>query len=173
MVVVLRLGHRCVRDQRLTAHVCLAARAFGAEGAYVCGERDEKLVEGVRKVVSKWGGKFFIEQVADAEGVMRRWKKGRGKVAHLTMYGERVQGVIKKLRKVKKLMLVVGAEKVGRFVYEAADYNVAVTSQPHSEVGALVIFLDRYLGGKELEKKFAGAKVRIEPNKCGKSVFVC
>ena len=33
-------------------------------------------------------------------------------------------------------MIVVGAEKVPREIYELADYNVAVGSQPHSEVSA-------------------------------------
>ena len=34
---------------------------------------------------------------------------------------------------------VVGAEKVPPEVYQAADFNVAVGNQPHSEVAALAI----------------------------------
>ncbi|VVB58933.1 tRNA (cytidine(56)-2'-O)-methyltransferase [Candidatus Anstonella stagnisolia] len=173
MVVVLRIGHRCVRDQRLTTHVCLAARAFGAEGVYIHGEKDEKLVEGVTKVVGKWGGKFFAQQIGNWVAFVKEWKGQGGKIAHLTMYGEKVQDVVGKIRKEKKLLVVVGAEKVEKEMYLAADYNVAVTSQPHSEVAALTIFLDRYFEGNELGREFGGAKVKIVPNKCGKSVLVC
>ena len=31
-VIILRLGHRPERDKRITTHVALTARAFGAEG---------------------------------------------------------------------------------------------------------------------------------------------
>jgi len=173
MVVVLRIGHRCVRDQRLTTHVCLAARAFGADGIYINGEKDEKLVEGVLKVSGKWGGGFFAQQIGHWAVFVKEWKKQGGKVAHLTMYGERVQDVAGEIRKEKRLLVVVGAEKVEKEMYLAADYNVSVTNQPHSEVAALTIFLDRYFDGDELEKEFGQAKVKIVPNKCGKSVLIC
>ena len=42
-VWVLRLGHRPFRDQRLTTHVALTARAFGAEGMILADRRDEAL----------------------------------------------------------------------------------------------------------------------------------
>lgn len=173
MVVVLRIGHRCVRDQRLTTHVCLAARALGAEGAYICGESDAKVVEVVRRVASKWGGRFFVQEVESWMQFVEEWKGLGGKVAHLTMYGEKVQSVVDGIRREKKLLVVVGAEKVDGELYKMADYNVAVTNQPHSEVAALTIFLDRYFGGRELGKRFGGARVRIKPNKCGKSVLLC
>ena len=72
--------------------------------------------------------------------------------------------------KSKKLMIVVGAEKVPREVYDLADRNVSVGNQPHSEVAALAIFLDRYSGGKALEKGFRGG-LTIVPNPRGKTVI--
>ena len=39
-VNVLRLDHRLKRDTRITTHVCLTARAFGASKIYLAGERD-------------------------------------------------------------------------------------------------------------------------------------
>lgn len=173
MLIVLRLGHRVVRDQRLTTHVCLAARAFGADGILVAGENDEKLISGVQKVAQKWGGEFFIRKVGNWKAEMEKWKKSGGKIAHLTMYGEPVQKIAARLRMEKNLMIVVGAEKVESEVYRMADYNVAVANQPHSEVAALAIVLDRVHEGKELEREFKGAEVIVKPNKCGKSVFVC
>ncbi|MDD1710623.1 MAG: tRNA (cytidine(56)-2'-O)-methyltransferase, partial [Methanoregulaceae archaeon] len=34
-VVILRIGHRPERDQRVTTHVGLTARALGAQGMYL------------------------------------------------------------------------------------------------------------------------------------------
>ena len=39
-----------------------------------------------------------------------------------------------------------------------------------SKEGALAIFLHEYFQGKELEKKFKGAKISIKPNARGKTV---
>ena len=68
-----------------------------------------------------------------------------------------------------KLGIIIGAEKVPRDVYELADYNIAVGNQPHSEVAALAVFLDRLLDGKGLRRKLKGT-MTIEPNPRGKTV---
>ena len=39
-VNVLRLDHRIGRDTRITTHVCLTSRAFGASKIYLSGEED-------------------------------------------------------------------------------------------------------------------------------------
>ena len=65
-----------------------------------------------------------------------------------------------------------GAEKVPREIYELADYNVGVGSQPHSEISALAILLDRIQNGKQFEKVFPDAKRKIIPTKKGKNVEV-
>ena len=49
-VNVLRLDHRIGRDTRITTHVCLTSRAFGASKIYLSGEEDHKLMENVRAV---------------------------------------------------------------------------------------------------------------------------
>jgi tRNA (cytidine56-2'-O)-methyltransferase len=68
-----------------------------------------------------------------------------GTVVHLTMYGENLPNAIGQLKS-EKLMVVVGAEKVPPDLYRLADYNVAVTNQPHSEIAALSVFLDHVQG---------------------------
>jgi len=102
---------------------------------------------------------------------LREWK---GKIVHLTMYGIHIDEAIPKIREVAKkedILIVVGAEKVPREVYEIAHYNVAVGNQPHSEVAALAVFLDRLLEGKGLKKEFKNAKVKIIPQEKGKKVI--
>jgi len=75
--------------------------------------------------------------------------------------------VMKKLK--GKILIVVGAEKVPREVYELADHNVAVGNQPHSEIAALAVLLDRMADGKGLNRDFGG-KMKIIPNPRGKTV---
>ncbi|ASJ17427.1 tRNA (cytidine(56)-2'-O)-methyltransferase [Thermococcus chitonophagus] len=172
MIVVLRLGHRPERDKRITTHVALTARAFGADGVVIISEEeDEKVKESVEDVVRRWGGPFFIE-------FDRSWKKRikefKGVKVHLTMYGLHIDDVIEelkdKLREGQDFMVIVGAEKVPREVYELADYNVAIGNQPHSEVAALAVFLDRLLEGQGLRKEFKNAKLKIIPQARGKKV---
>ena len=86
-IVVLRLGHRIIRDQRLTTHVLLTARAYGADEGLVAGDRDDELLNGVRRVVENWGGEFKVNYVEDWKRILRDWKKMNGKIIHLTMYG--------------------------------------------------------------------------------------
>jgi tRNA (cytidine56-2'-O)-methyltransferase len=62
-VNVLRLDHRRVRDARITTHVCLTARAFGASKVILSGDEDKKIMENIRDVVKRWGGDFEIDYV--------------------------------------------------------------------------------------------------------------
>lgn len=168
-VAVLRIGHRLVRDDRVTTHAALVSRAFGAEKIYMTGI-DQSVKETVASVGRRWGGDFEVEIVDSWKEVARIWKKDGGKIAHLTMYGVNVDDVIDRVRKDDNVLVVIGAEKVPREAYEIADYNVAVGSQPHSEIAALAIFLDRLHGGRQLKKEFAGGRMRVVPMEKGKKV---
>lgn len=169
-VVVIRIGHRVARDIRVTTHCALTARALGAKGITICGEEDKELIEGLRKAVGRWGGKFYITYNPSWRSACSVAKRSGYKLVHATMYGLPVQKQVKKLRHLKKIALIVGSQKVPGEVYRTADYNIAVTSQPHSEVAALAIILHEVFSGKELEKKFANAKIRVVPTERGKRV---
>jgi tRNA (cytidine56-2'-O)-methyltransferase len=70
-------------------------------------------------------------------------------------------------------MIIVGAEKVPPELYGLADWNIAVGNQPHSEVAALAITLDRLhaaSGNDALRTHFPGAKCEIIPQRAGKEV---
>ena len=88
------------------------------------------------------------------------------------MYGEQINDIQEKLRTEEKMLVVVGAEKVPREIYELADYNIGVGSQPHSEISALAILLDRIQNGAQFDKVFSDAKRKIIPTKNGKNVEV-
>lgn len=163
---MLRLGHRIERDKRITTHVCLVARAFGAEKVILT-TRDSQLKETVEKLVAKFGDSFRLEYCKEWRKFLSTWQ---GTKIHLTMYGEHINEVMSKLPKDQSLLIVIGAEKVPSEVYKLVDFNIAVGNQPHSEVAALAVFLDRYFKGKELERKFSPAKLIILPAKRGKRV---
>ncbi|MEM2250494.1 MAG: tRNA (cytidine(56)-2'-O)-methyltransferase [Candidatus Hadarchaeales archaeon] len=170
MIVVLRLGHRPERDKRVTTHVGLVARAFGADGIIIADIRDEEVEKSITEVVERWGGNFFVKSGVPWKKEIEEWKKKKGKIVHLTMYGVPVSSVIKELRQ-QDLMIVVGAAKVPAEVFELADYNVAIGNQPHSEVAALAVFLDRLFEGRELERDFPNWKLKIIPSERGKHLI--
>ncbi|HEX58837.1 MAG TPA: tRNA (cytidine(56)-2'-O)-methyltransferase [Methanomicrobia archaeon] len=168
----MRLGHRPERDKRITTHVGLVARAFGASGMLLASE-DVKIKKSLAEVTERWGGSFYVRICENWRAELRRWKSEGGKICHLTMYGINLPEVIEEIRREarrSKLMVVVGAEKVPFEVYELADWNVAVGNQPHSEVAALAVFLDWLFEGKELYKKFEGGELEIIPSARGKKV---
>ena len=174
-IVVLRWGHRPQRDMRLTTHVALAARAFGAKGFLLSDTVDEKIKETARKITECWGGNFSFEMGIPWKTAVKDWKSRGGVVVHLTAYGENIQtsNVMKKLRDSEKdVLVIVGSQKVPREFYssEVSDFNIAVGNQPHSECAALAVFLDRFFGGKTLEKTFENAKMKIIPQERGKKL---
>jgi tRNA (cytidine56-2'-O)-methyltransferase len=158
-IVVLRVGHRIDRDRRVTTHVGLCARALGAKGLLLAAS-DRSVVSTIRDVVRRWGGNFWIRDQVDWRQEIANWKDNKGIVVHLTMYGQNLPHIIRHLS-AEKLMVVVGAEKVPPDLFEVADYNVAITNQPHSEIAALSIFLDRVQNGRELTADFLGGTTII------------
>ena len=168
-VVVLRLGHRPERDKRITTHVGLVARAFGASEMLLTG-RDAHIEESLADAARRWGGSFALRSGVSWKGEVMRWKEAGGAVVHLTMYGSNLPDVMEEIRGSQNLLVAVGAEKVPAEMYQLADWNVAVGNQPHSEVAALAVFLDRLFLGQELEEDFAGG-LKIVPSPRGKRVL--
>lgn len=166
---VLRVGQRYVRDDRTLTHLCLVSRALGAESIYL--EDVEKDILGTLQEVNRtWGGSFNAVVGEPWKKVLKE-AKGEGRsVVHLTMYGMPLQDKIEELRKVDKMLIVVGGPKVPGKVYHEADYNVAVSSQPHSEIAALAIVLHEIQGGEELKRSFGKSRLRILPSQTGKRV---
>lgn len=167
-IIVLRLGHRPFRDKRVTTHVGLVARAFGANGLLLSVE-DDGLIESLKDVIDRWGGDFSVKAVKDWRDYLKNWK---GLIVHLTMYGGSVDDKIEEIRETTEdILVVVGAEKVPPDVFKRAHHNISVGSQPHSEIAALAIFLDRFYRGQQLKRKFRG-KMEIIPSDDGKKVVL-
>ena len=181
-VVVLRYGHRPGRDDRMTTHVGLTARALGADRV-ILPDNAGQSAETVRDITDRFGGPFDVELRGDQRAIVRDFD---GVVVHLTMYGEPIQDVEAGIREavglatddefdatdsaVRDLLVVVGGEKVPWELYECAEFNVGVTNQPHSEVAGLAVFLDRVFQGSELDREWVDTERRVVPEATGKTV---
>ncbi len=170
-VTVLRLGHRFFRDPRVTTHVCLTARAFGASGVVIADRLDKEVEATVRDVVKRFGGLFEVTSGVGWRQAIREWKRSGGRVVHLTVYGLPLPSVIDEIQgELGDLLVVVGSEKVPREVFRLADWNVSVTNQPMSEVAALAVFLDWLGEHREFGIEFQDAETVIVPSAHGKVV---
>jgi len=104
---------------------------------------------------------------------VKEFKKRKGLVIHLTMYGLSVMDCIENIkieRKNKNLLIIVGGSKVPPEYYQLADYNIAIGNQPHSEVSALGLML-YLLDNGSLTKNFTNGKIKIIPDKQFKKII--
>jgi tRNA (cytidine56-2'-O)-methyltransferase len=173
-IEILRLSHRLPRDERISTHVALVARAFGASSIYYTGQHDSGLESSVLRIAENWGSikgknKFEIKYEKSAISFLKKRKKDGWCIIHLTMYGLSLNRVLNDVKTRDRIVIVVGSEQVPREIYELADFNLSITNQPHSEVAALAITLDRLADGGEFTLDFAG-KLKIIPSERGKKV---
>ena len=172
-IAVLRIGHRLVRDDRTTTHAVLVSRAMGSKVIYMT-DVDDEIKKTLDKVNKRWGGEneFRLEIIDNWKKIVKSWKENGGIIVHLTMYGSLINDKIKEIKELnQKILVIIGAEKVPKEVYLLADYNIAIGSQPHSEIAALAIFLDRIFEGNQFNKSFLDEKMKIIPSNKGKKVI--
>jgi len=128
--------------------------------------RDEALAARIAAVSRRWGGAFEVVPVDDWKSVIRSFP---GAVVHLTMYGLPLERQLPRLNQHRQILLVVGGAKVPSELYRRATHNVAVGHQPHSEVAAVAVTLERLLGLPKPVRPGA-APQRIVPTAHGKRV---
>jgi len=87
------------------------------------------------------------------------------------MYGEPWKEVTPSIPVNKPVIIVVGGTKVPAETFHISDYNVSIGNQPHSEVAALAVFLDSWLGPVDESSKFEGAKMKVIPSRRKKIVI--
>ncbi len=161
---VLRLGHRPERDNRMTTHIGLTARAFGLEKMYLPG-MDSKVKSTLEDVTERFGGRFIVEEKGDWRDLIKRWD---GSTVHLTMYGMNIDELFSE-HQIEDPLIIVGSQKVPKEVFELSEFNVSVGNQPHSEVAALAVFLDRY-NERDIKEKRSG-KMGVLPSRKEKRVI--
>ena len=166
---VLRLGHRRERDKRITSHLGLTARAFGADEVILAGEEDPSALETWNSVTERFGGDFECRYEAKPMGWLRRFSK-RGTVIHLTMYGEPWREAVGSIPRDAPTVVVVGGTKVPGAHFRIADHTVSIGNQPHSEVAALAVFLESWMGPIDESIRFAGGEIEVVPSERAKRV---
>jgi tRNA (cytidine56-2'-O)-methyltransferase len=138
---------------------------MGASGIFVDTE-DKVLEESIQSVVRRFGGDYMIKTGVSWKKMLKEFD---GDIVHLTMYGQRLEEGLPKISRERDVLIVVGAEKVPPEVYQSADHNISVGNQPHSEIAALAIFLDRFTDGRNLYSDRNG-DMTVIPNERGKTV---
>jgi tRNA (cytidine56-2'-O)-methyltransferase len=172
-VSVLRIGHRLVRDDRTTTHAILVSRAFGSNAIYMT-DVDNEIKKTIQKINNSWGGidEFELKIISNWKKLIKEWQESQGKIIHLTMYGLQINKVIEDIKSIEqKILVIIGAEKTPKEIYYLADYNISIGNQPHSEIAALAIFLDRLFEGKQFDKEFSNGKMKIIPSGKGKNII--
>ena len=81
-IEVLRIGQRVIRDDRVTTHVALVARSFGAEKIYMndVNSEIEKTISDINKT---WGGNFKIEIISEWKKIIKQRKNAGVKIVIL------------------------------------------------------------------------------------------
>ena len=175
-VSVLRLGHRRERDKRITSHLGLTARAFGADEVILAGEEDESALDTWRSVSKRFGGDFECRYETSPLSFLRRFAKDAGdgkpgEIVHLTMYGESWRESLGVIERNRPMVIVVGGTKVPGEVFRLANYNISIGNQPHSEVAALGVFLESLIGQIDESKHFQGGEIQVIPSLDRKKVM--
>ncbi len=175
-VSVLRLGHRRERDKRITSHLGLTARAFGADEVILAGEEDESALETWRSVSERFGGEFECRYETNPLSFLRRFAKDAGdgkpgEIVHLTMYGESWRESLGVIERNRPMVIVVGGTKVPGEVFRLAKYNISIGNQPHSEVAALGVFLESLIGQIDESTHFQGGDIQVIPSLDRKKVM--
>ena len=113
-IEVLRIGQRVVRDDRVTTHVALVSRAFGAKKIFM-DEVNPEIKDTLEKINHTWGGDFQIE-IIDSWKPLLKQKQKTAKIVHLTMYGESVNIISNQIKSEEN--------SINKFVAKiASDYN--------------------------------------------------
>ena len=113
------MGHRQFGDNRITTHVGLVGRAFGARGMILADISDVSVQNSINEINQNWGGNFFIEMGVPHLKFIKDWINKGNLIVHLTMYGEKISKTL--INEIKKkgtdILVIVGAQKVPRAIY--------------------------------------------------------
>ncbi len=114
-IFILRIGHRVFRDSRVTTHVCLTARALGADGVIIADQEDKVVESTIRDVTNRFGGPFEVESGKPWKHAVRDWRAMGGRIVHLTAYGLPLPKKLSEIHDADAdLLVIVGSEKMPR-----------------------------------------------------------
>ncbi len=156
MITVLIIGEGSLENEK---DIGLASRAFGASSVIFTSRSKPKLVRYFRAISSKWGGKFDVRYEKDWERVISE-KRGYEKI-YLTKSGAPIAKMMYRVRTYKNILLIATLSENLKKLDERVDYKVSVTTQPHSSVSAIAVFLHVFYSGRELAIRFNNARYKV------------
>jgi len=168
LIWVLAIG-KASYDAKLD--LSMVARAFGASNiTFVSGKSgdNKKLMKYCEAMDKKWGGKFGVS-FADNWKEFISEKKNYLKV-YLTRYGTPMKRHEYQINTYKNVLAIVSFTETIKQLYKSADFNISITTQPHTCTSSVAIFLHNFYKGRELAMHFENAAYKIEPEEHGVNV---
>ena len=141
--------------------LCMAARAFGASSVAFVSKKNPKLVRYFRSINKKWGGTFSVEFTNSWKDYLKT--KKNYKIVYLTRYGVPINKIEYSLKTYKNILVIVTTTEAAKNLYDIADFNVSITTQPHAATSAVAIFLHHFFEGRELSLHFENAEFKVVP----------
>lgn len=145
--------------------LCLTARALGASEITFIGKTNKKILNYINNLNKNWGGSFKVLFAKSYKEVLKSSSK-YVKVC-LTRYGTPLQNKIYSLKTYKNMVLIIPPSSIKEPSKYSPDFNISVTSQPHSSSAALAVFLHEFYNGRELAMHFENAKYKLIPDNNG------
>ena len=148
--------------------ICLIARAFGAS-EIVFTMNDSKLKSKAQRfcndICKKWGGSFSVSFTNNWKAYIKN--KRNYKTIYLTRYGTPMRQAEYVLRTYKNMLIIASfSEKINE-LYTIADFNISITSQPHTVASSITSLLRAYYRNRELSMHFENAKYKVIPEPHG------
>ena len=149
--------------------VALTARAFGAS-ELIATQKEQKdklyITKYFKEINDDWGSSFKVSFDSN-------WKKlilernNNYKTIYLTKYGSSIKKSEYAISTYKNIMLIVSTTDNIKELYDMADFNISLTTQPHTIISSIAVFLNMYYKGRELAMHFENAKYKIIPENHG------
>ncbi len=149
--------------------ICKISRAFGASNItffpFKGAGMEAKLKNAVRHISKKWGGGFSVYFCNNWEKFIKE-KRNYLKI-YLTRYGIPITKMRYRISTYKNILLIVSFSESIKKAYDVADFNISISSQPHTCGSSIAIFLHDFYQGRELAMRFENPKYKIVPSQHG------
>ncbi len=151
--------------------LCMISRAFGASNITFCphkGGAEARLKRAMKQISKKWGGEFSVFFCDKWEKYIKG-KKNYLKI-YLTRYGMPISKMRYRISTYKNILLIASFSESVKSAYDAADFNISISSQPHTCGSSIAIFLHDFYQGRELAMHFENSRYKVVPSEHGVEV---
>ncbi len=162
MISVLIVGKASYED---CIDLSLITRAFGAANITFSPTNPRiksRLKRHMAQMSRKWGGKFDVEFCNNWLELIKN-KRNYIKI-YLTRYGIPLRKMTYRINTYKNILLIATTSESTKAVYTNADFNISISSQPHTCGSSLAVFLHDFYHGRELAMHFENAESKVVPS---------